>query len=29
MRHAQEAMRDEAEADFGFLGFRPEVVSFY
>jgi aminoglycoside 2'-N-acetyltransferase I len=29
MRHAQESMRDQAQADFGFLGCRPEVVSFY
>ncbi|MDI3213751.1 GNAT family N-acetyltransferase [Arthrobacter sp. AL12] len=29
MRHAQKAMRDEAEAHFGFLGCRNEVVPFY
>lgn len=29
MRHAQEAMREEAGADFGFLGCRKEVVPFY
>lgn len=29
MRHAQKAMREEAETDFGFLGCRMEVVPFY
>jgi hypothetical protein len=29
MHHAQNAMREEAEADFGFLGCRKEVVPFY
>lgn len=29
MRHAQKVMRDEAKVDFGFLGCREEVVSFY
>jgi aminoglycoside 2'-N-acetyltransferase I len=29
MRHAQKAMRDVAEADFGVLGCRKEVVPFY
>lgn len=29
MRHAQKAMRDEAGAEFGFLGCRKEVVPFY
>jgi aminoglycoside 2'-N-acetyltransferase I len=29
MRHAQQAIRDEARVDFGFLGCRQEVVPFY
>ena len=29
MRHAQQAMRDVARVDFGFLGCRQEVVPFY
>ena len=29
MTHAQQAMRDDDRVDFGYLGCREEVVSFY